>query len=219
MIDDAEDDLDDFNLDIQQDLVAAGEKYLKMFKKKKNKHKDFRNQKKAEVQTLLNEIEALIGQLSNNAQNGDMHCIDDMDDNTIVEEGAIKDKIQKELELDRKRDEDAKIEAEEKKEQIYSQANDRDKDVVQNALNFIHSQVNDFNKEMNEGTGEEANKASAEHAIYDNGDVNSKANKFVAMIEQNKNLTPEEKDRLLKNQEQNMELISDLLEKDKALQE
>jgi hypothetical protein len=67
LVDDAEDDLDDFNLDIQQDLVAAGEKYLKMFKKKKNKHKDFRNAKKAEVQKLLNEIEELMGMLSNNA--------------------------------------------------------------------------------------------------------------------------------------------------------
>ena len=99
--------------------------------------------------------------------------------------------------MDRKRDEEAKAEAEEKKEQIYSQANDRDKDVVRNALDQIHSKVNDFNKEMNEGDGEQENQVSAEHAIYDNQDVNSRANKFVAMIEQNQNLTAEEKERLL----------------------
>jgi len=50
LIDSEEDDLDHFNLDIQQDLVAAGEKYLKMYHKKKSKHKNFRNQKKAAVQ-------------------------------------------------------------------------------------------------------------------------------------------------------------------------
>ena len=219
MVDDAEDDLDDFNLDIQQDLVAAGEKYLKMFKKKKNKHKDFRNAKKAEVQRLLNEIEELMGMLSSSAQNGNMHCIDDMDDDRIIDDGTIKEKIQREMELDKKRDEDAKAEAEEKKEQIYSQANDRDKDVVRNALDQIHSKVNDFNKEMNEGDGEQENQVSAEHAIYDNQDVNSRANKFVAMIEQNQNLTAEEKERLLKNQEENEDLIGELLAKDKASQE
>ena len=61
LIDSEEDDLDHFNLDIQQDLVAAGEKYLKMYHKKKSKHKNFRNQKKAAVQQLLDEIEELIG--------------------------------------------------------------------------------------------------------------------------------------------------------------
>lgn len=61
LIDSEEDDLDNFNLDIQQDLVAAGEKYLKMYHKKKSKHKNFRNQKKAAVQQLLDEIEELIG--------------------------------------------------------------------------------------------------------------------------------------------------------------
>jgi len=69
---------------------------------------------------------------------------------------------------------------------------------------------------MNEGDGEAENQASAEHAIYDNQDVNSRANKFVAMIEQNQNLTPEEKERLLKNQEKNEDLIGELLAKDKA---
>lgn len=90
---------------------------------------------------------------------------------------------------------------------------------MRNALDQIHSKVNDFNKEMNEGDGEQENQVSAEHAIYDNQDVNSRANKFVAMIEQNQNLTPEEKERLLKNQEENEDLIGELLAKDKASQE
>ena len=49
LIDSEEDDLDDFNLDIQQDLVAAGEKYLRMFKKKKDKHKNYKAEKKLAV--------------------------------------------------------------------------------------------------------------------------------------------------------------------------
>ena len=67
LIDSEEDDLDNFNLDIQQDLVAAGEKYLRMFHRKKTKHKNFRNQKKQVIQNLLSEIEGLIGQLSSSA--------------------------------------------------------------------------------------------------------------------------------------------------------
>ena len=68
-----------------------------------------------------------------------------------------------------------------------------------------------------EGEGE--NKRGAEHAIYDNGDVNSKANKFVAMVQENINLSDDEKERLLKNQELNLENIKSLMEKEKVHQE
>jgi len=97
---------------------------------------------------------------------------------------------------------------------------------------MIHENVNEFNKEMNE-LAEGINKAVAgigsafdddeeqkkpdelEYAIYED----SKANKFVAMIEKNKNLTDEEKNNLLKNQEENLDAIAKMLENDKELQE
>lgn len=39
----------------------------------------------------------------------------------------------------------------------------------------------------------------ADNAIYDNGDQNSRNNKYVAAINRDSNLTAEEKERLLKN--------------------
>ena len=50
---DEEDDLDNFNLDIQQDLVAAGKRYLKFYNKKKIKHKKFKNDKRAKLNELI----------------------------------------------------------------------------------------------------------------------------------------------------------------------
>jgi hypothetical protein len=46
LIDYEEDDLDNLNLDIQQDLVDAGEKYVHMYEKRKRKIKAGRFAKK-----------------------------------------------------------------------------------------------------------------------------------------------------------------------------
>lgn len=61
--------------------------------------------------------------------------------------------------------------------------------------------------------------ASPEQAIYDNGDPNSRNNKYVAQIQSNENLSPEEKERLLKNHEQALMQLDGLMDNDKKRQE
>ena len=53
MIADEEDDLDNFNLDIQQDLVDSGKRYLKLFAKKKNKIKKFKVSRRDRLNELI----------------------------------------------------------------------------------------------------------------------------------------------------------------------
>lgn len=60
LIDSEEDDLDNFNLDIQFDLIDAGEKYLKMYNKRKQKHKRDKVRKRDDIKALLAQIEDLI---------------------------------------------------------------------------------------------------------------------------------------------------------------
>lgn len=49
--------------------------------------------------------------------------------------------------------------------------------------------------------------------------ANSKSNQFVAKVLENANMTEEEKQRLLRNQEDNLESIKSILDKDKQAQE
>lgn len=56
---------------------------------------------------------------------------------------------------------------------------------------------------------------TSEQAIYDNGDVNSRNNKYVAAIQNDDKLSAEEKERLLKNHEQNIVALSGLIDGDK----
>jgi len=60
LIDSEEDDLDNFNLDIQMDLINAGDKYLKMYNKRKQQHKKTKVEKRTDVSKLLKEIEDMI---------------------------------------------------------------------------------------------------------------------------------------------------------------
>jgi valyl-tRNA synthetase len=62
-------------------------------------------------------------------------------------------------------------------------------------------------------------RANPEDAIFDNGDLNSRNNKYVAQIQQNDNLSAEEKEKLLKNHEANLNSLSGLMDADKKRQE
>ena len=76
LINSEEDDLDNLNLDIQQDLLDAGNHYLKTYSHTKNKHKRGTKKNKKEVETLLKEIEDLVNILSTDALIADIHYID-----------------------------------------------------------------------------------------------------------------------------------------------
>ena len=126
-----------------------------MYHKKKSKHKNFRNQKKAAVQQLLDEIEGLISQLSTSAQNANMLCIDLENGESMIDDERINERIQKEIELDEKRENDEKIAYEKKKEEIMNDASEQDKAKFRNALASIQNDINSFDKEMNKGEEDE----------------------------------------------------------------
>jgi len=58
-------------------------------------------------------------------------------------------------------------------------------------------------------------KVNPEQAIYDNGDLNSRHNKYVASIQNDANLSAEEKERLLKNHDANVNHLAGLIDSDK----
>ena len=75
---------------------------------------------------------------------------------------------------------------------------------------------------MNKGEeeeGEAENQAAGEAAKQDGENANSKSNQFVTKVLENANMTQEEKERLLRNQEDNLEQIKSILDKDKQAQE
>jgi hypothetical protein len=90
------------NFDIQQDLLEAGEKYLHTYEHKKKGIKRGKAKKKAEIETLLKEIEDLINMLSSDALVADMHWIDLENSNNTEN---IKHQIEKELDAFNKREE------------------------------------------------------------------------------------------------------------------
>jgi hypothetical protein len=83
-------------------LLEAGEKYLHTYEQKKKGIKRGKAKKKAEIETLLKEIEDLINMLSSDALVADMHWIDLENSNNT---DNIKHQIEKELDAFKKREE------------------------------------------------------------------------------------------------------------------
>merc|ERR550532_1446556 len=106
--------------------------------------------------------------------------------------------------------------------EIMHDASERDKALFENAMQSIQNDINSFDAEMNKGEeeeGEAENQAAGEYAIHEGENANSKNNQFVAKVLENANMTQEEKERLLRNQEANLEQIKSILDKDKQQQE
>lgn len=140
----------------------------------------------------------------------------------MIDDERINERIQKEIELDEKRENDEKAAYEKKKEEIMHDASERDKALFENAMQSIQNDINSFDAEMNKGEeeeGEAENQAAGEYAIHEGENANSKNNQFVAKVLENANMTQEEKERLLRNQEANLEQIKSILDKDKQQQE
>lgn len=201
LIDSEEDDLDNFNLDIQFDLIDAGEKYLKMYNRRKNQHKKQKVVKREDVKALLKEIEDLIQQIGNSAMASNMHWLD-LEAQGEIDDGKLREQIENELNMLGAREKEEDDAYQKKKADLLKDASNRDKDLFKNALNRVNQGASQFNKEMLDNNLMDSRMAaSPEQAIYDNGDLNSRNNKYVAQIQSNDNLSAEEKERLLKNHE------------------
>ena len=108
-----------------------------------------------------------------------------------------------------------------KKEDMLKDASDRDKKIFNDAIKKVNQGQKEFNKEMsqNQVMGRDSVRVDPNMAIFDNGDPSSRNNKYATLIEQNDNLTPEEKEKLLKNHENNLNQLSGLMDADKKRQE
>lgn len=156
----------------------------------------------------------------------------DMDKMHLLDDGQIKQEIQKELEA---QNEYERVEAEQyakRKEEMMADASKRDVTKYQEMINAMKDRVRQANKELNSqhvgDLDQEDLLERKELAIYDNGDINSKANKFVYDVTNDKNLSQEEKDALLRAHDEAMlelkiamdaDLKKQHKEMDKAMQE
>ena len=89
----------------------------------------------------------------------------------------------------------------------------------------MKNKIGNFNKELNSSQVEEDDMDDDEYrerkecAIYDNGDINSKANRMVFDINRNKNLNDEEKAALLKAHDDAMMELKLAMDSDRKKQE
>lgn len=77
MLDSDEDDLDNINLDIHQDLLEAGEDYLKLYNGKKTKRQQEKLKNKQEIVKLMKELEDMIAMIGSDAIANDMQIYDE----------------------------------------------------------------------------------------------------------------------------------------------
>lgn len=222
LIDHQEDDLDGCNLDIQQDLVDAGKKYLHTYNKRKNKHKRAKLQKKRQIEELLQEVESLVTVLNSDSTAAQMHWldIDLLQDGAQIDDKVIKKQIENQMAAINKQEEAQNENYKQKKEELLNNASSHEREVYEKQREHMLKAEKELMKEFNQGDAEIVDeKEAAEYAIYDNGDVKSKNNQLVLKIEQSKKLNDGEKEALLQQHEGRLHNIDNVLDQEKRKQE
>ena len=108
---------------------------------------------------------------------------------------------------------------------MLTDASKRDVDKYNKLMNDLKSNIKQGGKELNsvidglDNLTEEELQKRKDLAIYDNGDLNSKANKLVFEIENNPNLNDEEKESLLRAHEDAMHELKIQMDNDRKKQE
>lgn len=225
-IDSDSDDLDKVNLEIQQDAVEAGEQYLETFKRKKNKHKQKKRVRTNKVNEILLDIHDNIGQLSNLAINNNMRWLDleGFQQDGEIDEAKIRAQIEAELTATEAREKKDDELYNEKKNELLKNSGEREKQVYEKSRQALRAEQTEASKDLNVNVGEKANSpaemmTNLEYAIYDNYDPNSKHNQIVRKIQQDQNLTEEEKEFLMKSHEGNMHNIETIMDNEKKRQD
>lgn len=151
-----------------------------MYAKRKQQHKKQKVVKRDDVKALLKEIEDLIQQIGNSAMASNMHWLD-LDQQGEIDDEKLREQIENELNLLGAREKEEDDAYSKKKEELLKDASNRDKEIFKNALNKVNQGASQFNKEMlDNDLMDSRGAASPEQAIYDNGDPNSRNNKYVA---------------------------------------
>lgn len=129
LIDHQEDDLDGCNLDIQQDLVDAGKKYLHTYNKRKNKHKKAKIHKKKQIEDLMQEVESLVTVLNSDSTAAQMHWLDLelLQEGAQIDDKTIKKQIEKQMAALNKQEEAQNENYKLKKEELLKNASERER--------------------------------------------------------------------------------------------
>jgi len=141
-----------------------------------------------------------------------------------IDEEKIKAQIDAELHAAESRDKKEDEQYAEKKQELMTESAEREKSVYDAQKAKMRIAQAENNKDLNVNVGESGKSpadmmVNGEYAIYDNYDPNSKHNKIVRKIQQDANLTEEEKEFLMKNHEGNMHNIESIMEGEKKRQD
>lgn len=105
---------------------------------------------------------------------------------------------------------------EERKQAMMQDWSTRDRDVITDAKSANKDKLDqikkDLNRNMMSGGVEAPGIEQLAYAIYDGADVKSRHNQIVRQIEQDKSLSEAEKESLLKNHNQSLAGIDDMME-------
>eukprot|EP00347_Sterkiella_histriomuscorum_P018896 403343756 len=243
-----EDDLDRINLDIHQDLLEAGQNYLKVFDDTKNKRILEKKSKKEEAFKLMKELEDMISVIGSNATTYQMQIInqnnqdDDLEQQMLILQADMEDdyselKKQKLIQLEEEKESKRKEAEDIKRQKIIEEWSERDKlklkeaqDKLMNGLEILKQEFNSDDNPTTTTTTIKRRKTlrSVSFAItgeddfakaqYDGGDPNSRHNQIVKAIESNLNLTEEEKENLHRNHQKQLMQIDDLMNEEKLKQ-
>lgn len=201
LIDHTEEDLDAANLNIQQDLVDIGKKYLKTYNKRKDKHKKNKKNKKKQVNELLSEVEGLIGVLNSDQTSAQIHWLDleVMQEGVQVDDKAIKRQIERQMDQLQKQEEQQDNLYKAKKEELLKNASERERQLYEQARERMIMEEDENARKFNQTDelAQEDREKAQELAIYDNGDLKSKNNQLVLKIEKNDLLDEQERERLM----------------------
>lgn len=167
----------------------------------------------SQLDEVFLEIQDNIGQLSNSAMNANMKWLDldGLDENGEVDEEKIRAQIEAELNAAEARDRREDELYNEKKNELMKDASEREKSIYERSKKSMLNNIQDNQKDLNVCVGERGHYGdmlnNMEYAIYDGYDPNSKHNEIVRKIQQDQNLTEEEKEFIMKNHEGNMHNI------------
>lgn len=123
------------------DLIDAGDKYLKMYNKRKQQHKKTKVEKRTDVSKLLKEIEDMIQQIGNSAMASNMTWLD-LEQQGEIDNSKLVEQIEQELHMLSAREREEDDVYAKKKEEMLKDASDRDKEIFKNVLSKVNQGQN-----------------------------------------------------------------------------
>lgn len=132
LLDSAEDDLDNINLNLQLELVDSAVTYVETYDKKKMKHKRVKSKRKARIAALISEMYEECQGIEEDARGmgmlwRDLEGLDDED----FEDDKMRSRIEQELAASQAREEREAAKEEEQKVELLEELSNREKSMFE----------------------------------------------------------------------------------------